>query len=329
MKYLLYCFQVWFLGLVLFAAAACTTESAIQQVLGISAETPVFLACRPVSPREISFLFSRAVRVDSLRFSVPAEIASISSGETVRVNLTEPLEPGARVTADILVADEEGNTLNVLVSFMARNDNMPKLMITEVRTEYSKPRVEFVEFYTLTPGNLGALRLFAEGNGASSPLYEFPPVSVNAGEYIVVHLRSLYEEAVDETGKDLAATPPSKENEALASARDFWIPGAKKQLKKEAGAVYFLNQDDEVLDALLFSGSGGDWPEKMVAVVQFLADKAAWTGTPLSSQGTTATRSLCRREDQRDSNSAGDWYIAASSGSTPGARNNPKVYVPK
>jgi hypothetical protein len=217
---------------------------------------------------------------------------------------------------------------------------MPTIVINEIRTEYSKPRVEFVELKALSAGNLGGMRLFLAETGTEEPFYEFPSARVAAGEYIVVHLRSLDPNTVNETTSDLEATPYTKDNEAWPDSRDFWIPGAKKHLAKKAGMAYLLNQDDEVLDALMWSESPDDWwaDEKLALAADFLFSKGAWIskgkGPPepastVSSAFTTATRSISRDEDAQDTDGPSDWYITVASGATPGKKNNPKRYQPQ
>jgi hypothetical protein len=327
------------LAIVLISACACSAEPAVQQLLGLSAEAPEFLECRAVSSTKISFRFSLPVTVSSLRFEPELAVDSVEDGEEVTVTLQEPLSGGERFIADILVADEGGNTLNVLAPFRSRNDEMPRLVINEIRTEYSKPRVEFVELRTLTAGNLGGIRLFLAETGTEEPFYEFPPARAAAGEYIVVHLRSLDPNSVNETGDDLGATPYTKENEAWPDSRDFWITGAKKHLSRKAGVVYLLDQDDEVLDAILWSESADPWwaDEKLAGAAEFLASKGAWVndrgdipgpGDAVSSAYTTATRSISRDQDAPDTNGPADWYITAASSATPGKKNSTKKYQP-
>ncbi|MDR0759092.1 MAG: hypothetical protein LBF74_03160, partial [Treponema sp.] len=234
---------------------------------------------------------------------------------------------------------ENGNTLNVLTSFRSRNDEMPAIVINEIRTEYSKPKVEFVELKALEAGNLGGMRLFLAETGTEEPFYEFPPARVAAGEYLVVHLRSLDPNAVNETAADLGATPYTKDNEAWPESRDFWIPGAKKHLSKKAGMAYLLDQDDKVLDALMWSESPDSWwaDEKLAQAADFLFSKGAWAGKSegipgpddaVSSAYTTATRSISRDEDAPDTNGPSDWYITVASGATAVKKNNPKRYQP-
>jgi hypothetical protein len=321
-------------------ACSCSTGAALQQVLGLSAEAPVFLDCTAVSPTEITFRFSRPVKVASLRFEPPLAVGAVIEGKNVSIVLDEPMAGGARIIADILVEDAGGNTLNVLAPFRARNDAMPRLVINEIRTEYSKPKVEFVELKTLSAGNLGGMRMFLAGDSGGDPFWEFPPVQVKAGDYLVIHLRTLDPNSRDETGDNLALTPFTADNEAQTTARDFWIPDSKKHLSKKAGTVFFLDQDDKVLDAVMFSENPDPWwqDEKYAQTAEFLREQGAWLAADgsipgpadaVSSKYTTATRSLSRKDGEKDTNTAQDWYTTAASCATPGRVNNGKVYVAK
>jgi hypothetical protein len=317
---------------------SCSTESAIQKILSGSFAAPVFLGYKAVSPAEIDFLFSLPVEVSSLYFDPTLDIKSINGGTTVQIHLNRPAVEGERITANMLVEDEQGNTLDVLVPFRARNARLPSFIITEVRTEYSKPKGEFVEIKTKTAGNLGALRLFAASTSMDTPVWEFPPVEVAANEYIVIHFRSLEEGLVDETGTDLAA---SGGTEALPTARDFWLPGSSEKLRKTDG-VFFMDQDDRILDGVLFCEGETEWDKKefMRTAAELLGGQEMWIGTGggvpgfadmVVSKYTTVTRSICRNENLADTNRKDDWYICAGnkSSASPGAINNTGVYVPK
>ena len=334
--------RVFLLALLAFYAGSCSTEGNIQQLLGTSVEAPVFLGCRPVSATELVFQFSKPVRVASINFDSGPEIKSIEEGEggsEVRVIFAHPLDAGKRITADILVEDSGRNTLNVIVPFRARNDRMPVLVINELRTEFSRPRVEFVEFLVLEAGNLGAIRLFIAGHSLSRPVYEFPPVEVKAGEYIVLHLRKLDDASVDETGPDLGL---SGGNEALGTARDFWIPGSSRLLHKTS-ALWLMDQDDRILDAVLLSDIPADWGKNnSAAAAEFLARNGAWLPPEgeaddgwvpgptdaVRSTGTTATRTINRDQGLPPARRAGNWYITANSNATPGRENSTRRYTP-
>jgi hypothetical protein len=255
-----------------------------------------------------------------------------SSGKVV-VFLNQALPEGVPVTADILVKDARGHTLNVLVPFTSRNTNVPSIQLTELRTEYSKPKVEFVEFKAISAGNLGALRLFIASNGIEEPVFTFPSVEVRVGEYIVVHLRSIEEGLLNETGASRTASPGT---EASPDARDFWVPGTVKLLRK-TDAVLLMDQDDKILDAVLLSESAdASWAKSnLTDAAALLKAKSAWKGAgnlllptdAVFSSTSTLTRTISRNETLADSNSVADWYVTATSSATPGAPNSDKRYV--
>ncbi|MDR2617482.1 MAG: hypothetical protein LBC62_01310 [Treponema sp.] len=335
MKESRFLFRFLFPAALVFSACTCSSEAAIQQVLGNSAEAPVFLDCRAVSSDEVVFRFSLPVKVVSLVFDPPGEAGILDAGEEVKVKLYRPFNGGEKITADILVEDEHRNTLNVLVPFRTRNDRIPDLLINELRTEYTKPKAEYVELRAMSAGNLGALRLFAAGHSLTSPLYEFPPIEVKAGEYIVLHLRTLEEGWADETGDELDL---SKAADSCPTARDLWISESTKYLHK-TDAVFLLDQDDAVIDAVVLN-EDTDWQKKafMNSAAQLLGSKGAWLpleensgklpgpGDAVASNKSATTRTVSRDETIPDSNRSGDWYITASSNATPGFKNSTKRF---
>ena len=201
MKYL-HCVLACLIGTV----CSCATGGveAAAAILGKSSEAPVFLSCKAVSETEIAFEFSLPVTVTSLHFNPSIQVSAVESGSTVRVSFNEGPGPGEKVTADLLAEDENGNTINVLVPFRTRNARIPRLLINELRTEYSKPRCEFIELKTTEAGNLGALRVFVAGNDKAPLLFEFPSIEVAPGEYITLHLRTIEEGCLNELGSNLA-----------------------------------------------------------------------------------------------------------------------------
>jgi hypothetical protein len=311
---------------------ACSTDTAIQPILSAGSEGPIFNGYKAVSSG-FEFNFSQPVKVLNAAFSPSQEVLSMTDGTTVKIQLLEGLEAGIKLTADILVEDEHGNTLNVLVPVRSRNDRIPQMLINEVRVVYSRPRVEFIEFKIANAGNLAALRVFAAGISHEEPIYEFPSAEVSAGEYVVLFFRTLDAASVDETGDDLSL---SGGTETSASAREFWIPGATK-LTRETDILFIKDQDDNIIDAILMSETpDASWArENLVAAANLLSNDwlsdGSNTPTPrdaVSSQYTTATRSICRDESLPDSNSASDWYVTANSSATPGAANSTKRHEP-
>jgi hypothetical protein len=314
------------------SVCSCSTGEAASQILGTSSQAPVFLACKAVSGTEIVFEFSQPVTVMSLHFTPPVNIESIDEGAAVHVSFSGGPAPGEKLTADLLAADEKGNTINVLIPLRTRNERIPAVLINELRTEYSKPKAEFIEFKILEAGNLAAVQIFIASNNKTPLIYEFSPVEVEAGEYIILHLRTMEEANCDEYGTDKNASGGA---DAIAGVRDFWIPGSAKLLRK-TDAVYVLDQDDNVIDAVMLSETQDSWWNKdyLAAAAEFLHEKGAWKSADGKVPGpkdavdstnikTAMTRSISRDETTPDTNTAADWYITATSGITPGKPNNP------
>ncbi|MDR2702409.1 MAG: hypothetical protein LBB72_08260 [Spirochaetaceae bacterium] len=311
------------IGMAALFVSACSTEAALQGLFGTGAVSPVFYGVKTPAEGEVEFLFSGEVKVSSLYFDPPLETEVVSQGEKVAVRFRSTLPGGTKIAADILVEDKHKNTLNVMVSFRTRNDRMPELLINEVRAAYSKPKAEFVEIVTLKAGNLGGMCLFAAYE-SEEPIFEFPPVEVKKGEYIVVHTRSIEEGLVDETGTNLAQ---SRGTDASPTARDFWVPGT--QILHSTNAIYLTDQDGKILNGVTLFGQKSKWTERVAAAAQLMAEQKAWKGAnpedAANSDGNTATRTICRAAGT-NTNSAANWYITATSGATPGGANNPKRY---
>jgi hypothetical protein len=304
----------------------------LQGISGSSSEVPVFYGCETGADGSVRFNFSVPVILESVYFDPPLEYEPRADGETISFYLDTDLPGGEKVTADLLVEDGRGNTLNVLVPFRTKNSQVPELLINEIRTESSKmntakPRTEFVELYILSAGNLGALRLYAAGNnsgkGLGSPILEFPPVAVNSGEYVVIHTRTLPSQAEcrDETGDDLGysggyeATP----------GRDFWIPGNTLRLHN-TDAIFIVDQEDRIIDGVLLCEKETAWKNDIAEAANRLAGQKAWDSSGASSAVSTgkatATRTVNRDTSKPDTNSALDWYVRETTGNeSPGAPN--------
>jgi hypothetical protein len=304
-------------------------------VVGNRSQAPVFLGYRAVDEQTLLFYFSQPVEVLSFISDPPLPVESIEYGEVVQVNLSYSIPGGVPYTADILVKDNGGNTLNLLIPFRSRNNLLPRILINELRTEYGKPKTEYVELKVLETGNLGALRLFIAGNIKRPMVFEFPPVEVSEGQYVVIHLRTVEEGVVNESAGDPSLSGGA---DTTSNSWDFWIPGTEKLLHK-TDAVYLMDQDDNIVDAVMMSENPDPWwaKEHFVQAADLLYRQGAWISADGKIPGpanavitfsikTAMTRSISRDETVPDSNSAADWYITATSAATPGAANNPNRY---
>ncbi|MDR2966113.1 MAG: hypothetical protein LBU88_10110 [Treponema sp.] len=324
---------------ILLASCSAGDPVAAAFMVGRSSQSLVFLDSKAAAEDEFLFSFSQSVKLTSVRFEPSVSIDSIEEGSTVKVKLAERLPPGIKLTVDLVAEDEQRNTINVLVQLRSRNNRMPKMVINEIRTENDNPkgRGEFIEFVMETAGNLGGMRVFIFGNTAAArqTLYEFSSVEVAKGEYVMLNLRTLEAEAKDEYGSDLAESGGANSS---PNSRDFWIPGSVKRIHKTS-VVYVLDQDDNVLAAIMMSENPDAWwgRSEFADAAQFLFSKGAWKSaegtvcTPAQAvitAGTTPTRTICRDETVANTKTAADWYIVYTGRHTPGEPNDPRRYNP-
>jgi hypothetical protein len=326
---------------------ACGDDAEINKIFCVSANAPEYISYKVVSGNQVDFRFSTPVSVRTAHFEPDVGGVSWSDGETVSLQFDDAHTTGKQIIADILVADSGGNTLSLLLPFRTRNDRIPALLITEIRTESSSSptskKGEFIEFKTLSAGNLGAVRVYIARAGVEEPVYEFPPIEVEKDAYITLHIRTYPEDgAVDELGGAESFGLTASKTNAHPSARDLWTH-LNVELLRMTDAIYVMDQDDAILDAVMFYKSADEWGKNKILAktAELLAKQGAWLGkngglvkTPdagdaVPNAKATATRTLCRDESVPDSNSHKDWYITDTSCATPGAPNNPKRFVPK
>jgi hypothetical protein len=317
--------------------AACSFEAAVPKYAGSSGTPPELLAVRASSSSEVNFLFSEPVTVVSLTLDPPADVVDSANGETVSIRLDTPYAVGTKVTVDILVRKEDGNTLEAVITFSAFNDRVPAFEINELRTEMSKPRVEFIELKMLSAGNLAGIRLFIASNGTAVPVYELPAVEVDEGDYVLIHPRNPdYINGLDELGSDLSlstADDAKAQADCPPDVRDLWFPENKETLRK-SDAVYFMDQQDNVIDAVVYCDKTKEaekWGANpnFISAMEILTASGAWTGTSgvsgignvFDSSGTSPTNTINRREHHSDTNTAEDWYKSGTGKASAGKTN--------
>ncbi len=175
----------------------------------------------------------------------------------------------------------------------------------------------------------------------------FPSAEVKAGDYVVVHFRTMDEHAsgcIDETGDNLnASTAP----DSCADVRDFWVPGTGSRLGKSDVILLRKRSGGPLMDALLYAQSSAKDAarSKLVETTrQFLGVGAGQEGidfsTWVSGDGLTTTRTLCRQDistidlvAESDSGipvaAGSDWFVVATSSATPGLPNSSNRYEAK
>ena len=203
-------------------AASCRVSPEGITIIGGDYSSPKLLDFIVAGTDSLKFVFSDEIELDNLYVSpsaassdefarskvsmtsVDLEKTDLENGVEYTLRMPEETECGIEYVVFAEAEDKRGNTLSFSTSFYGYNEMIPKLILSEVRTEASKPKPEFIELYCLTGGNTGGMVLEIAYNKSGSVKYTLPAADVSAGEYIVVHLRSYDDQkslCVDETSE--------------------------------------------------------------------------------------------------------------------------------
>ncbi len=277
---------------------------------------------------------------------VDVDKAAVDDGVAYTLHMPEKTECGKEYVLFAEAEDKKGNTLSFSSVFYGFNEDVPKLVLSEVRTEASKPKPEFVELYCLSGGNTGGMVLEIVYK-SSSFKYTLPPAVVEAGEYVVLHLRSYDDQkvfCVDETEPGSSSLSASSAADSCPGSRDFWYSENTKVIGKTSVILLWERSRGRMIDALLLSESEKEsWPSVVTgdaAQSAVLAD--VWIDGPsvtdaVCADKVTATRTVSRQNiaaivaAAAESDfvwpvpvCASDWIVVATSQATPGKPNSSK-----
>jgi hypothetical protein len=248
---------------------------------------------------------------------------------------------GQRYLLELEVADARGNLLELAVELYGYNPSAPRLLINEFTTQGSDTHPDLVELLAAGGGNMAGLTLYQGTAGSWDDRLVFPAFEVRAGDYLLVHFKPQgLPEELDEPGDpDLSGGL-----DASPSAYDFWVPGGTG-ISGNNGVLSLYDRPGGVLcDGVLYSNRAsssdslyrGFGSAATLARAEELAREGGWIAAAeairpedaVNPEGSTATRSLCRSSGSQDSDTAADWHIVPTRGSTFGAVNSDERYVP-
>ena len=360
------------LGVVSIVSVSCkmTTEGIVFRSEDVS--PPVITSFSQVDHDFLLLDFSEEVRLSNLevRSGTHATLGSLVLGEhqlntellpcaddgesspqndggvSVSVNFgaDHQLEAGETYILSGVAHDQDGNSLLFQIPFRGYNSKVAGVVLSEVRSGYSKPKVEYVELYVHRSGDLAGISLYFTNKDFE---YVFPSAKVSAGDYIVLHMRALEGETgrVDEVGDDLNLSTAS---ESCSDVRDFWAPSTSRIVGTNDVIVLRERQNGKVVDALLYAQSGisDAVSKRLIPVAQQMVDEGVWSGSVDFStwasgedlSDTAITRSLSRQNIAAIADgekaerpvlvgSSTDWMVVK--GATPGQANSTERYVKK
>lgn len=175
-----------------------------------------------------------------------------------------------------VVEDEKYNSLTFSSVLQGFNANIPKLKISELRSYYQKPKLEFVEFFAESDGNLAGmvLEVFYKTEAVE---FVFPPVEVKKGDFLVVHGRKMDETCINESNNLEEATY----KDAVPEVLDFWLDSDAKVIGNSGVILLRERKNGDLCDALLYTEPDkSDWANNSVKEAAVLAvDLGVWVGS--------------------------------------------------
>ncbi len=322
----------------------CTPIADTRALLKEDLRPPVFLSIAVHDPHRISLEFSEPIvyRPDSYSCSPALERAETrTEEERLHLRFQNPMQPGTEYSLECSVSDPAGNTHTVLAKFYGFNPDIPSIRLNEITTQGSANHPDKIELLVLEDGNTAGLCLIDGTRDFIRQYKILPPVEVKAGEYIVVHTKPAgTPDEIDE----IASPVECSAADSVMEAWDVWIEGGSGLSGNNGVISLYSHSNGELLDGFLYSNrtSSSDenyrgfgsmdtmnradqlWlQEGWIAAGRLIAPEDG-----VNPDDSTATRSICRRPEGEDSNSAADWYIVDTSQSSFGSENSLIEYVP-
>jgi len=309
----------------------------------VDLKPPQVQSVQASSPAEISIQFDEeaALSDGKTRITPPLAVQQVTAAGSRVVVQAEAQAPGRRYDLEAEARDTHGNTASFDAEFYGYNARTPALLINELTPRGSGSHPDAVELKCLAAGNIGGVVLYLGCPEDNDGRFVFPPLEVAAGAFIVLHLKPSGDPAeVDETSRP----DQSGGFDALPTAWDFWMKDSPGLPGNNGVLSVYDRPGGSVRDAVVWSNRtsqsdeqyGGFGSEQMRCRVEELVRLGAWKAAgqrvspedAVNPEGSTATRSLCRAADGRDTNSAADWHIVPTRKASLGTENSDDVYAP-
>jgi hypothetical protein len=306
---------------------------------------PRILSVETSGAYTIELEFDKETELIPGRFSVSPDlgepVVSGSGGTRLHLRFPEPTVAGVEYVLDAGVQDMHGNSLAFLARVYGHNSHPPQLLINELNPRASTANPERVELVSLTAGNLAGIALYNGSPSNYNSRFIFPPVEIEAGDFIVVHFRP--EESPEEVNETLAQDE-SGGSRAVDHAWDYWITEGGGLPSNNGVVALYTTPRGKMIDAVIWSNRTSESDElyrgfgtrKMMEWVDEVMGDGGWSiaGYEIAPEdavdpdGSTATRSLNRNSHSEDTDTRLDWHIVPTSGASFGAPNSDDVHSP-
>ena len=313
--------------MIIFSGISCTLTPEGISILSGNYESPKFLELKVNSENSLQLLFSTSINLENLKIyplgeNQELQVESQNLGEGIwKIDASSTFDCRKIYLIEGYVLDQRGNSLYFKDSFIGFNGRVPKVVINEIRTEYSKPKVEFVELKVLSEGNLGGMELVVASDGEENN-YVFPAVEVKTEDLVVLHFRKIEDGCIDEIENERELSTATESSYSI----DLWIENSSARIAKSDVILLKNKRQGEVVDSVLYmESSASSWKTPFLSECAELAlSSETWIGNPVNSDGLTATRTLSRVNLNKD---ASAWIVTATSKASPGKENSTQAYA--
>lgn len=326
--------------------ASCVPVPGVSPFEAGDMRPPAVASWGPSGDAELVIAFDEDIAEAVAGFSSSPGPAVVSAsvgpdGRSVVVVLGASQEPGTAYAVSGMVADAAGNLSSFVLPYWGHNPCPPLVVFNELLTEGSATHPDAVEFYAVAGGECAGLAFFCGSPYDFDFRYVFPPLAVEAGDLIVLHLKPEGLATELDESLDRAA---SGGLDATDGAWDLWYRAGDGALSGKNGVLSLCaSPNGAFMDAAPYSARtaesdtayGGFGTAALRNRVGAIVAAGSWIASDpprpedcAGSAGTTSTRSLCRSSSSADTDSGDDWHVVPTRGSTLGAANSDAVYAP-
>ena len=276
-------------------------------------KAPVLLGAYSESSSTVRLDFSEPVK---LYGSYVGQYSARSDGKSIYIVLPSELEPGIQTRISGRVRDYAGNTCAFSVQVWGLNPRLPKILINEFTTKGTEKSPDRTELRILSDGNLNGMVLYGGIPDDWDTRLVFPDMDVRKDDLVVIWWTGEMPQAAEETSGVINICASCSES-----------------LSSNNGTLVLCDTPSigaRVIDAVIYSNFSSSYQgfgtKGALTRARWVLESGAWSDDAVDSTSSTATRSVSRFRDGRDSGSAGDWFITVTGGSTFGSENTSEPY---
>jgi hypothetical protein len=322
---------------------SCNNSLNTDDFLNIDLKPPVLQNINIENSSSLTIDFDETVLFskDDYRSEPQLDLKSwIIEGDSLILQFNVDQVPGRMYTCRSDVQDESGNMLSFIIRYYGWNPHIPPILINEFNPEGSGNNPDSIELFAKGNGNTAGLTLFLGTSDFFSEKYVLPSLEVQAGDYIIIHMRP---EGL--SGEITETIDKTESTGKLASdlAWDLWVDGDKPVSGKNGIISLYTNPFGSIIDAVPYSSrvtadseDYRGWTSATFNMIEDLSFLNIWECTDgfirpedaVNSEKTTGTRSICRNSLSVDTDSGTDWHIVPTGKKSFGKVNSDNIYEP-